>query len=113
MSPIEVAVLGPVSAAVIVGGLAWLLNKLQRARDLATSAEIGNVVKKAIGEAKDDIKSHVDEQIAGVNVRIDGLTQSVVTVDARERETRNQLAELKGRFDERTAMQNAQQGVLQ
>lgn len=95
--PSLVSALIDVAAVVTAIGIpttGWIFNRIAKARQGETNA----VVNGAVTASEERIKSHVD-------TRIDELSRVVHEIDGREQDTRQQLAHLKGRFDERAAIQ--------
>ena len=101
MSPL-VEFASTIASALAVGIGAWLFSRISRARQAETQTETSNIVRLAISESEGRIKAHADQQFSNINQRMDELGRSVQAIDAREAQTRTMLAELKGRFDERT-----------
>lgn len=89
----DIAALVMVIAVPLCG---WLFSRVSKARQLETH----DTIDQAVSKSKDAIFEHIDTRLESTDQRIADLAQSVQAIDAREDETRLELAHLKGRFDQ-------------
>lgn len=86
---------------VAVPACGWLFARVSKARQLETH----DTIDQAVSRSKNAIFEHIDQRLESTDQRIADLARSVQAIDAREDETRLELAHLKGRFDQQTQQQ--------
>lgn len=99
MSPATYA--ADVAGPILLALLGWIFTRITKARQLETH----DTIDQAVSKSKDAIFEHIDTRLESTDQRIADLARSVQAIDAREDETRLELAHLKGRFDEATKQQ--------
>lgn len=93
MTPTDIAAIFVAFAVPLV---AWVFSRITKARQAETHESINHATESMRTEVID----HMDQRLGITDQRLGDLARSVQSIDARESETREKLAELRGRFDQ-------------